>query len=393
MIQEYSHSKLCYRPSLQAIGRMEIYMRISILTGRFGMGHLITAEAMKEHIYKSGLDAEVEIIDWFEYISPRMAERYYGFFELMVKKGFKIYNTRYRIMENMKTDQKPELYRYFSRCFERYLEEKKSDLIISTLPLCSQIVSFYKEKTGSSIPLITCVTDITGHSEWINKNTDIYLVGSYTVREKFIKKGVLPSKIFVTGIPVRPEFIMSSQRMDNDVNKKILIMGGGFGMLPIEHDFYQDLDNLPNVEFTVITGRNHSLYHSLRGKYRNIQVLGYVTNVFDYMAEVDAIITKPGGVTTFEAISAELPILALNPLLQQEKYNAQFIQEMKIGTVINLEHRLTAATINEFLQQDQLDFYKYHIQKIKNSLDINLLYDILFEVCTMNCNNEDRDFA
>lgn len=371
-------------------------MRISILTGRFGMGHMITAKAIMEHIQNCGVEAEVEVIDWFDYISPRMAERYYSFFELMVKKGFKIYNTRYRLMENMKTDQKPELYRYFNRYFERYLEESKSDVIISTLPLCSQIVSTYREKTGSTIPLITCVTDITGHSEWINKNTDIYLVGSYTVREKFIKKGVLPNKIFVTGIPVRPEFMMRPQhRRENDINSKktILLMGGGLGMLPLDDDFYQDLDNLPNIKFTVITGKNHSLYNSLRGKYRNIQVLGYVNNIFDYMVGADAIITKPGGVTTFEAIFAELPILALTPLLQQEKYNAQFIQEMKIGTVINLEHKFKASEITELLQQDQLEFYKDNIRKIKSSLNINLLYDVLNEVCMMNCNNESRDYA
>ena len=79
-------------------------MRISILTGKFGMGHMITAKAIKEHIHKCKGEADVEIIDWFDYISPRMAERYYSFFELMVKKGFRLYNTRYRLMENMKTD-------------------------------------------------------------------------------------------------------------------------------------------------------------------------------------------------------------------------------------------------------------------------------------------------
>jgi len=371
-------------------------MKISILTGRFGMGHMITAQAIKEHIQNSGLDAEVEIIDWFDYISPRMAGRYYDFFELIVKKGFKIYNTRYKLMENMKPDQKPELYHYFSRYFEKYLEEKKSDVIISTLPLCSQIVSLYRERTGSTIPLVTCVTDITGHSEWINKNTDIYLVGSFTVRDKFIQKGVLPNKIYVTGIPVRPEFMIKPQNRkekDSTDKKKILLMGGGLGMLPLEDDFYHDLDNLPNIEFTVVTGKNRALYNDLRGKYRNIQVLGYVNNIFDYMIQADAIITKPGGVTTFEAIFSEVPILALTPFLQQEKYNAQFIQEMKIGEVINYDHKINATLISEYLSQDKLDFYKYNIKKMKNSLKTNLLNDILEEVYMINCRNEVKDLA
>ena len=271
------------------------------------------------------------------------------------------------------------------------MEERKSDLIISTLPLCSQIVSTYKEKTGSNVPLITCVTDITGHSEWINKNTDMYLVGSYSVREKFIKKGVHTNKIFVTGIPVRPEFMTAPQsnreRNWND-KRSILLMGGGLGILPFDNDFYQDLDRLHGIEFTVIAGMNHSLYQSLQGKYSNIRVLGYVDNIFDYMVEADAIITKPGGVTTFEAIFAELPILALTPLLQQEKYNAQFIQEMKIGTILNTEQKVNAATIAELVKREKLDLYKDNIRKIKNGLNVNLFYELLGNVCRISTKNE-----
>lgn len=371
-------------------------MRIDILTGKFGMGHMVAAKAIKEQIQTSGVAADIEIVDWFDYVSPKMAKQYYSFFEIMVKKGVKIYNTRYRLMENMKTDQKPELYRYFSRYFEKYVEEKKSDLIISTLPLCSQIVSFYKEKYNSNLLLITCVTDITGHSEWINKNTDIYLVGSDSVKAKFIEKGVLPDKIFVTGIPVRSEFMTRAKEWkasDHHYKKKILLMGGGLGMLPIEDSFYQDLNKLPDLEFTVITGKNQSLYNYLRGRHQNIRVLGYVNNIFDYMVQSDALITKPGGVTTFEAIFSDLPILALKPLLQQEKYNAQFIQDMKIGTVINYEGKLNTSSISDLLKQDQLDFYKYNIQKMKGSLNVNILNDILNELCRMNRENQKRDLA
>lgn len=362
-------------------------MRISILTGRFGMGHRITAEAIREHIEGCGVKAEVEVIDWFDYISPRMAERYYNFFELMVKKGFRIYNTRYRLMENGKTDQKPELYRYFIRFFERYMEESKPDLIISTLPLCSQIVSSYKEKTGSKIPLITCVTDITGHSEWVNKNTDVYLVGSNTVRDIFIKKGALPGRIYVTGIPVRPEFMKRSRRnikTGATGKKKILLMGGGLGMLPFEDDFYSELGKLSNIEFTIITGKNYTLYDNLIGRFDNLQVLGYVDNISDYMLRADAIITKPGGVTTFEAIFAELPIFALMPLLQQEKYNARFIQEMKIGTIINPEHKLKAASLVELISQEQLDYYTQNIQRMKEGLKFHLFYEILGNLSILN---------
>jgi UDP-N-acetylglucosamine:LPS N-acetylglucosamine transferase len=349
-------------------------MKISILTGRFGMGHISVAKAMEEHIKNNCLNAEVEVIDWFDYISPKLAKQYYIFFEQIVNKGFRLYNTRYRFLEDKKTDQKPELYSFFKWHFRKYIQERKPDMIISTLPLCSQLVSLYKDKSGSDIPLITCVTDITGHSEWINKNTDYYMVGSYIVRDKFIVKGVSPDKIHVTGIPVRPGFINNGIPEITRAygRRQVLIMGGGLGILPADNGFYMDLEGLQNVDITVITGKNDILYHKLAGKYRNITVLGYVHNVYDYMKQADVVITKPGGVTTFEAIHAELPILSLTPFLQQEIHNAAYIKAMNIGKVLNGNGEELIQVIKDILEEGQLELYKNNILKIKSRLKENI---------------------
>lgn len=353
-------------------------MKIIILTGKFGMGHMTAALAVKQQIDNSDLKANVEVIDWLDYISPKLAHKYYTFFHLIVNKGQKLYNIRYRLLENKKADQKPELNAIFKRCFIKLMDEKKPDMIISTLPVCSQFMSMYKEKTGSCIPLITCVTDITGHSEWINKNTDLYFVGSQYVTDKFISKGVLPDKIFETGLPVRLEFLKNTEceSTRNKDLKHILIMGGGLGMLPKTFEFYKGLDLLPNTKVTIITGKNHNLYERLEGKYQNIRVLGYVQNIYDYMKQADVIITKPGGITTFEAIYAEVPILALNPSLQQEKYNAQYIQNMAIGTVIRGNSKQCLEEI-ENIDYCQLNYYRSNIQKIKGNLNKYKLTKVL----------------
>lgn len=364
-------------------------MKIIILTGKFGMGHMMAALAVKQQIDDSHLDAKVEIIDWLDFISPKLADKYYTFFHLIVNKGRKLYNIRYRFLENKKTDQKPDLNTIFKKSFLKLMDEKKPDMIISTLPVCSQFMSMYKEKTGSCIPLITCVTDITGHSEWINKNTDLYFVGSQYVTDKFISKGVLPDKIFETGLPVRLEFLNNTacESTRNKDLRHILIMGGGLGMLPKTFDFYKGLDLLPNTKVTIITGKNHNLYERLEGKYQNIRVLGYVQNIFDYMKQADVVITKPGGITTFEAIYAGVPILALNPSLQQEIYNAQYIQNMAIGAVIRGNSRQCLEEI-ENIDYCQLNHYRSNIQRIKRNLNKYKLTKVLeMTVCERNENS------
>ncbi len=355
-------------------------MKICILTGKFGMGHYSAAQAIKQQIDESGMKADVEIIDWLSYALPKLAEKYYTFYSFLVKRGSSVYNHWYRSSEDKNGYKKPELSLYFQGCFSKLLKEKKPDLIISTLPLCSQIVSLYKEKTPGDLPLVTCVTDITGHSEWICKNTAFYLVGSRSVKERFIQKGVTPNRILVTGIPVRSAFQKDSFVNHSEISlsgNKILLMGGCLGMLPNEMDFYKSLNSLPDTETKVITAKNQKLYEKLNGRYKNIRVYGYVDNIWAHMERSDLIITKPGGITTFEAIHSKLPILALNPYMQQEIYNAQFIEENQIGEVVHGDSDQCLKVLSYILYSGRLEEYKDNIHRMREQLKSESISQIL----------------
>ncbi len=111
-------------------------------------------------------------------------------------------------------------------------------------------------------------------------------------------------------------------------------MGGGLGLLPKSEQFYKELNSLEGVKTTVITGNNKKMYYKLYGRYENIEVVGYTNEVYKYMKDSDLIISKPGGITLFETIYSELPILAFNPFLQQEIDNASFILNNEIGRIL-----------------------------------------------------------
>lgn len=355
-------------------------MKIIIMTGRFGMGHYAAAQAIMQQIKSDDIYADVEIIDWFEYIAPKQANRFYRFYVLIANKGGNLYNRRYVFLEDRKTNRKPELSHYFMPYFIKFLEKKKPDLIISTLPFCSQLTSLYTDLYGIRIPLISCVTDISGHSEWISRNTGLYLVGSYSVKDRFIQKGVSPEKIIVTGIPVRKEFKDFPEiKTGHDTDQmNLLVMGGGLGLLPEDDKFYQMLARLPEVKITIITGKNARLYRELSGKYQSVTVKGYVNNVSDYMRQADALISKPGGITIFEAVYSGLPVLALKPYLQQEINNAKFITKMQLGVVLN--DNPSTEQIMKFLDTDCLKFYRKKICEFKNSLEDYCFKQLLEEV-------------
>ena len=94
-------------------------MKIVILTGKFGMGHLKAAEAIKEELtalsvskftdvsYAQQDIENIEIVDWVEYLSPLCAKYIYGGYSRMIRCSMAFYNLHYKSSEKRPTDQKP----------------------------------------------------------------------------------------------------------------------------------------------------------------------------------------------------------------------------------------------------------------------------------------------
>ncbi len=53
----------------------------------------------------------------------------------------------------------------------------------------------------------------------------------------------------------------------------------------------------------------------------------------EYMRVADAVITKPGGLTTAECVALRKPIIAVEPIPGQEDHNAQFIMAQQFGAL------------------------------------------------------------
>lgn len=327
-------------------------MNILILTGKFGMGHWAASQSLRQQLLSGFPDAEVTVIDFPAYAMPGVSDVMYKSFQLLVSYGSPLFNTYYKATSLGHPDARPPFEDLFLDKLTELLYQYRPDAVIATHPLCAQIVSRLKEKNKYrlDLPLITCVTDVSSHPEWINRNTDCYLVPSREVLESLAEKGVNPAKICVTGIPVRQEFHKLPRRQKGTY-RKLLIMGGGLGLLPTSDTFYQELNSIPDIHVTIITGRNERLLRRLRGRWENIEVIGYTDRVWEYMKEADMIVTKPGGITLFESIFAQVPIFTWQPSLCQEKNNARWLVQMGIGWVA--EHDNCAGEIRTILQDEK----------------------------------------
>ena len=64
-------------------------------------------------------------------------------------------------------------------------------------------------------------------------------------------------------------------------------------------------------------------------------VLGFVTNMHEMMAVADLIVSKPGGLTTAEALALGKPLFILNPIPGQEAANSDFLLERGAAAKVN----------------------------------------------------------
>ena len=89
--------------------------------------------------------------------------------------------------------------------------------------------------------------------------------------------------------------------------------------------------------------------------------LGFVDNVDVLMDACDCIITKPGGLSSSEALAKEIPIIMLDPIPGQEDRNKEFM--LNNGIALNVS---SSYGIEEVIYQ--LKNFDYKLANLKNNM-------------------------
>lgn len=340
---------------------------ILILTASFGMGHISVSKALKEQIESENKNAEIVISDILEIVNPKIKNFSSKMYSELTENYPVVYNAFYDIKVNYKNNIIDSV--FCNLCYKKlyeYILVKKPRVIISTFPLCSCIVSKIKEEYNVKINLITVITDVVDSWEWIYEETNMYLVPTKEIKNRLISKGVSRDIIIVTGIPVTKEFINTSFYVKN--KNSILVILSGIDNIP--KNVLYELDKSNNIKIKIVTGRNKKLFGKLSDcVFTNIEVYGYVNNLNQMMDESLLIVTKPGGVTIFEAINKELPLIVLNSNIGQEKGNVEFIKQTKIGIVINDLSSLPYIIDYYINNPGIINYYCKNIRRIKKTLN------------------------
>lgn len=324
-------------------------MNVLILTGKFGMGHFSAAKALESQLARQLPGARIITADLLEQALGSASAGVYQAFAALARRGGPVFNRLYRAMDQQGRPAPVPLRPLFLKTIHRLAETANPQVVISTLPLCTQLAAEYKRRSGGKFALVSCITDISCHSEWIAPGVDLYCAASAQTKKALIQAGVSSQRALVTGVPVRPAFRVPAE--GERQARRILIMGGGLGLMPEEEEFYLRLAAIPGAQVTAVTGGNQQLRNRLQGLSPNLEALGFVEDMAAQMRRSDLMISKPGGSTLFEAIASGLPLLAICPSLEQEKRNAAFLTEEKIGLTLPADPTPMAWAAEDLLLQ------------------------------------------
>lgn len=339
--------------------RDRVRQKILVLSGSLGDGHRQAARAILEAARTVRPDVETVVVDLLEWTHPRLHSVGKFIFEQWVKKLPASYSYLFQKTrgDNALSKLAKSMQSYNLNRMLDLLHEVKPTVVVSTFPLAAASMSALKTNGLADIPSLTVVTDHTDHSFWIHPHTDKYLVASERVREALLRKGVAGGQIEVTGIPIGLSYGQSVDReMLRDRHSlhrslpTVLVMGGGLGMIDEEFiDMLKSPALAKNVQFILVCGRNRKLEQELKDEFRHagsrVFVTGYVDHVHELMALSDLIVTKPGGLTTSEALASQLPMLLYQSQLGQEKDNAAYLTgigaALEAGSMSELSDLLT----------------------------------------------------
>jgi processive 1,2-diacylglycerol beta-glucosyltransferase len=177
-------------------------------------------------------------------------------------------------------------------------------------------------------------------------------------------RGVEAERVRVLGIPIDPRFLeatdraATAERFGLDARQPVILIMGGSGGFGRIQDIVLNLDTLPYpCQMVVVTGTNRSLGAWLRtATFRHrVVALDYTDEIPQLMEMATLLISKPGGLTTSEALAKRLPMVIVNPIPGQEAYNARFL--LSQGAALQAGSPETARqTIRDLLENpDRLE--------------------------------------
>lgn len=319
--------------------------RVLILSASAGAGHLRAADALLAEFQRHPAVAqggEVQHWDMLKYTTKLFRHIYSQVYLDLVNKAPGVLGFVYAKTDTPWKNEKSRLVfeKFNSGPFLRALTDYQPDVMVCTHFTPPFLISNLVELEKLRVKPAVVITDFDVHGMWLVRHYAHYFCAIDEARVYLEKMGIDPHRITVSGIPVDPAFRVEKEKaamrrqFGLDLDRfTILVSAGGFGVGPIE-DMIKELFTLKiPSQVVAIAGKSEELKTRLDSLASRVQgpvalhPVGFTRQMDEYMAAADVLISKPGGLTTSEAMARGLPMCIANPIPGQEERNADHLLE------------------------------------------------------------------
>jgi processive 1,2-diacylglycerol beta-glucosyltransferase len=320
--------------------------RLLILSASAGAGHVRAAQAIERACAGADCGWKVEHIDILQYTNPLFRTMYSRMYLDLVNRSPEVLGWLYDQLDKPWKNRRRKL--AFDKLnvgpFVKMLEGHRPDVVVCTHSLPAEIISWMKvrERRQLAVKQAIVITDFDVHALWLCDHYERYFVALDETREHLERLEVPGAKITVSGIPIDPAFAGS---MDRAATRRkhglepgrttILVSAGGYGVGRVEVVLRQLLELKHPAQVVAICGRNAELKDQVDalaadrpgGSEVALKVVGYTSEMHEFMAASDLIVGKPGGLTSSEALASGLVFVVVDPIPGQEERNSDHLLE------------------------------------------------------------------
>ena len=327
-----------------------------IITSDTGGGHGSAAAAIAEGLKRfQRYDCLVNVARAIEE-SHLLAQKLTDLYNYLLRYHQPLVRYYYWAIERFRPNESNLLYRMTSRYARQLFERYCPQIVVSVHPMTQHFLARVLRDLGllERIPLVTVVTDpcYGFWRGWACEDVSLYLVATEDARRQLMDYGVPSEKIRICGIPIHPKFqgagdderVAARSELGLDPDRFTIFVNAGWaggGNIPrIFSEMVRESDKLKDVQAVFVAGRNESLRREVTSLARNAQfptqVIGYTDAMDRIMRSADVMVSKLGGLTTFEALASRLPIIAdiTTPPMPQESNTAGLIARNEAGVLL-----------------------------------------------------------
>lgn len=362
-----------------------------ISTKYTGHGHQSITESINKQISMLSPDTEITVLEGFDMGGniSRFLGHLYGPVTYYAKPLWSLYYQACHLISGI-------INKYITIVLDYHQELLKNikiinpDLIVTVHPAFVGSIINLLEKHHLNIPVVTIVADpISINRLWADKRAAYTICPSKEAKERVMRYGVPENKAKVFGFPVREQFnniaaniineeSLYTQHSRNYENLNFLIVSGAEGAGNLAKAASILLENF-NCRITIITGRNQKLRCLLENTLGvshpyNTVILGFVSNIEEYLMNSDILITRASPNTMMEAVACCVPLIITDALPGQEKENPDFIVKNNLGisckNLNDLPQQIKGLLDNNAEQLLKIRLAQYKYRNLNTNKDI-----------------------